>query len=79
MHELFGPEDCKKLAIFIALTFSQKLSGLPPETIFSTLMSDSLIAKGIVLYFVTDTFKVYLVENTLDDLVSLLRRVKMDD
>jgi hypothetical protein len=77
--ELFGAEDRKKLAIFTALTFSQKLSGLPPETIFSALMSDSLIAKGIVLHFVTDTFKVYLVENSLDDLVSLLKRAKMDD
>ncbi|KAG0556742.1 hypothetical protein KC19_11G076400 [Ceratodon purpureus] len=77
--ELFGTEDRKKLAIFTALTFSQKLSGLPPETIFSALMSDSLISKGIVLYFVTDTFKVYLVENSLDDLVSLLKRAKMDD
>jgi hypothetical protein len=79
LQELYGPEDRKKLAIFTALTFSQKLSGLPPETIFSALMSDSLIAKGIVLYFVTDTFKVYLVENSLDDLVSLLKRAKMDD
>lgn len=79
VQELFGPEDRKKLAIFTALTFSQKLSGLPPETIFSALMSDSLIAKGIVLHFVTDTFKVYLVENSLDDLVSLLKRAKMDD
>uniref|UniRef100_A0A7I4C3H3 W2 domain-containing protein n=1 Tax=Physcomitrium patens TaxID=3218 RepID=A0A7I4C3H3_PHYPA len=58
---------------------SLKLSGLPPETIFSALMSDALIAKGIVLYFVTDVFKVYLVENSLDDLVSLLKRAKMDD
>lgn len=79
LQELYAPEDRKKLAIFTALTFSQKLSGLPPETIFSALMSDSLIAKGIVLYFVTDTFKVYLVENSLDDSVSLLKRAKMDD
>jgi hypothetical protein len=77
--ELYGPEDRTKLAIFTALTFSQKLSGLPPETIFSALMSDTLISKGIVLHFVTDTFKVYLVENSLDDLVSLLKRAKMDD
>lgn len=76
---MYGPEDRTKLAIFTALTFSQKLSGLPPETIFSALMSDTLISKGIVLHFVTDTFKVYLVENSLDDLVSLLKRAKMDD
>lgn len=67
------------MAIFTALTFSQKLSGLPPETIFSALLSDTLIAKGTVLFFVTDAFKEYLVENSLDDLVSLLKRAKMDD
>ncbi|CAM6051618.1 unnamed protein product [Sphagnum compactum] len=77
--ELYGPEDRKKLAIFTALTFSQKLSGLPPETIFSALLSDSLVAKGLVLGFVTDAFKQYLVENSLDDLVALLKRAKMED
>jgi hypothetical protein len=79
VQELYGPEDRKKLAIFTALTFSQKLSGLPPETIFSALLSDSLVAKGLVLGFVTDAFKQYLVENSLDDLVALLKRAKMED
>jgi hypothetical protein len=79
VQELYGPEDRKKLAIFTALTFSQKLSGLPPETIFSALLSDSLVAKGLVLGFVTDAFKQYLVENSLDDLVVLLKRAKMED
>nr|PNR31878.1 hypothetical protein PHYPA_026001 [Physcomitrium patens] len=73
------PRGSQKAGHFHGSTFSQKLSGLPPETIFSALMSDALIAKGIVLYFVTDVFKVYLVENSLDDLVSLLKRAKMDD
>eukprot|EP00246_Nothoceros_aenigmaticus_P011296 TRINITY_DN301_c0_g1_i1.p1 TRINITY_DN301_c0_g1~~TRINITY_DN301_c0_g1_i1.p1 ORF type:complete len:412 (+),score=99.72 TRINITY_DN301_c0_g1_i1:296-1531(+) len=77
--ELYGPEDRKKLAVFTALTFSQKLSGLPPETIFQALLDDSLVAKGTVLSFVTDSFKEYLVENTLDDLVALLKRAKMED
>ncbi|OAE21362.1 hypothetical protein AXG93_891s1100 [Marchantia polymorpha subsp. ruderalis] len=78
-EELYGPDDRKKLAVFTALTFSQKLSGLPPETIFSALLSDSLIAKGTVLGFVTDSFKEYLVDNTLDDLIGLLKRAKMED
>jgi hypothetical protein len=77
--ELYGVDDRKKLAVFTALTFSQKLSGLPPETIFSALLSDSLIAKGTVLSFVTDTFKEYLVDNSLDDLIALLKRAKMED
>jgi hypothetical protein len=55
------------------------LSGLPPETIFAALLSDSLVAKGTVLSFVTDTFKEYLVDNSLDDLIALLKRAKMED
>ncbi len=79
LQELFEAEDRKKLAIFTALTFSQKLSGLPAETIFSALLSDSLVAKGLVLGFVTDFFKEYLVDYSLDDLVGLLKRAKMED
>ncbi|XP_031475776.1 uncharacterized protein LOC116247672 [Nymphaea colorata] len=77
--ELFEENERKKLAIFTALTFSQKLSGLPPETVFQPLLKDSLVAKGLVLLFITDFFKEYLVENSLDDLISLLKRGKMED
>ena len=77
--ELYGEDDRLKLAIFTALTFSQKLSGLPPETIFSALLKDSLVAKGTVLGFITDCFKEYLVENSFDDLVGLLKRAKIED
>ena len=77
--ELYGQDDRLKLAIFTALTFSQKLSGLPPETIFAALLKDSLVAKGTVLGFITDCFKEYLVENSFDDLVGLLKRAKIED
>lgn len=77
--ELFEDNERKKLAIFTALTFSQKLSGLPPETVFQPLLKDNLVAKGLVLSFITDFFKEYMVENSLDDLISLLKRGKMDD
>lgn len=77
--ELYGQDDRKKLAIFTALTFSQKLSGLPPETIFNALLKDSLIAKGTVLGFITECFKEYLVENSFDDLIGLLKRAKIED
>ncbi|CAN6447497.1 unnamed protein product [Victoria cruziana] len=77
--ELFEENERKKLAIFTALTFSQKLSGLPPETVFQPLLKDSLVAKGLVLSFITDFFKEYLVENSLDDLIALLKRGKMED
>ncbi|XP_072980220.1 uncharacterized protein [Typha angustifolia] len=77
--ELFEENERKKLAIFTALTFSQKLSGLPPETVFQPLFKDNLVAKGIVLSFITDFFKEYLKDNSLDDLISLLKRGKMED
>lgn len=77
--ELFEENETKKLAIFTALAFSQKLSGLPPETVFQPLLKDNLVAKGLVLAFITDFFKEYIVDNSLDDLIAILKRGKMDD
>ncbi|XP_031401368.1 protein krasavietz-like [Punica granatum] len=77
--ELFEENERKKLAIFTALAFSQKLSGLPPETVFQPLLKDNLVAKGLVLSFMTDFFKEYLVDNNLDDLISILKRGKVED
>ncbi|KAJ4721527.1 basic leucine zipper and W2 domain-containing protein 2-like [Melia azedarach] len=77
--ELFEENERKKLAIFTALAFSQKLSGLPPETVFQPLLKDNLVGKGLVLTFITDFFKEYLVDNSLDDLISILKRGKMED
>lgn len=77
--ELFEEDETKKLAIFTALAFSQKLSGLPPETVFQPLLKDNLVAKGLVLSFMTDFFKEYLVDNSLDDLIAILKRGKMED
>ncbi|CAK9168403.1 unnamed protein product [Ilex paraguariensis] len=77
--ELFEENERKKLAIFTALAFSQKLSGLPPETVLQPLLKDNLVAKGLVLSFITDFFKEYLIDNSLDDLISVLKRGKMED
>uniref|UniRef100_A0A7N0T8K3 W2 domain-containing protein n=1 Tax=Kalanchoe fedtschenkoi TaxID=63787 RepID=A0A7N0T8K3_KALFE len=77
--EMFEENERKKLAIFTALSFSQKLSGLPPETVFHPLLKDNLVAKGIVLSFVTDFFREYLVDNSVDDLIAILKRGKMED
>ena len=77
--ELFEKDESKKLSIFTALAFSQKLSGLPPETVFQPLLKDNLVGKGLVLTFITDFFKEYLVENSIDDLILLLKKGKMED
>ncbi|KAI4304195.1 hypothetical protein MLD38_039744 [Melastoma candidum] len=49
--ELFEDNERKKLAIFTALAFSQKLSGLPPETVLQPLLKDNLVGKGLVFSF----------------------------
>lgn len=77
--ELFEENERKKLAIFTALAFSQKLSGLPPETVFQPLLKDNLVGKGLVLSFITDFFKEYLIDNSLDDLISILKRGKVEE
>ncbi|KAL9676833.1 hypothetical protein QQ045_005053 [Rhodiola kirilowii] len=77
--EMFEENERKKLAIFTALSFSQKLSGLPPETVFQPLLKDNLVAKGIVLSFVTDFFREYLVDNSVDDLIAIIKRGKVED
>ncbi|XP_059317509.1 uncharacterized protein LOC132068062 [Lycium ferocissimum] len=77
--ELFEENERIKLSIFTALAFSQKLSGLPPETVLQPLLKDNLVAKGLVLSFITDFFKEYLIDNSIDDLISILKRGKMED
>ncbi|KAF7151475.1 hypothetical protein RHSIM_Rhsim02G0249700 [Rhododendron simsii] len=57
----------------------EKQSGLPPETVYHPLLKDSLVAKGLVLAFMTDFFKEYLVDNSLDSLIAIWKRRKMDD
>ncbi|KAI6695520.1 hypothetical protein NL676_023230 [Syzygium grande] len=67
--EFLEEDERKKLAIFTALAFTQKLSGLPPETVFQPLLKDNLVAKGLE----------YLVDNSLDDLIAILKRGKVED
>ncbi|KAK4353450.1 hypothetical protein RND71_028968 [Anisodus tanguticus] len=43
--ELFEENERIKLSIFTALAFSQKLSGLPPETVLQPLLKDNLRGK----------------------------------
>ncbi|GAY62293.1 hypothetical protein CUMW_216660 [Citrus unshiu] len=49
------------------------------ETVFQPLLKDNLVGKGLVLSFITDFFKEYLVDNSLDDLIAILKRGKMED
>ncbi|KAH9326962.1 hypothetical protein KI387_007140, partial [Taxus chinensis] len=61
---LFSPHS---LSLRNCLGFHQK-------RFFNSLLKDNLVAKGIVLLFITDFFKEYLVDNSFDDLIGLLKR-----
>lgn len=52
---------------------------MPPENVFTVLLNDALVAKGSVLAFITAFIKYWLKESTLDDLMLVLRRGKVED
>ncbi|CAI5947361.1 unnamed protein product [Closterium sp. NIES-64] len=76
--EMYEPEERKRLAVLTALCFSQRFTGLAPDVIFIALLNDTLVTKGTSLGFITDFFRVYLVETNMDDLVGLLKKGKVD-
>lgn len=77
--ELYGVEDRRNLAVLTALCFSQRFTGLSPDFMFSALLNDTLVAKGSALFFLTEFFKIFLKETSLDDAVGLLKRGKVDE
>eukprot|EP00271_Cylindrocystis_brebissonii_P023685 TRINITY_DN9969_c0_g1_i2.p1 TRINITY_DN9969_c0_g1~~TRINITY_DN9969_c0_g1_i2.p1 ORF type:complete len:347 (+),score=97.37 TRINITY_DN9969_c0_g1_i2:391-1431(+) len=77
--ELYSTEERQKIARLTALCFSQRFTGLAPDFVFSALLNDALVAKGTSLAFVTEFFQVFLSETSLDDLVGLLKRGKVDE
>ena len=76
--EHYGPEERDKIALVIAQVFIQRL-GVPPENVFTVLLNDVLVAKGTALAFVTVLFRGWLKESTLDELMAVLRRGRVED
>ena len=48
--------------------------GCKEKTVFQPLLKDNLMAKRLDRSFITDFFKEYLIDNSLDDLISILKR-----
>ena len=61
-----------------ARVFSMKI-GVLPDRVLMSLMNDRMIAKGTILDFITAFFKDYLATDSMDDLVQLLRKARLDD
>mmetsp|Transcript_17942 Transcript_17942/g.24820 ORF Transcript_17942/g.24820 Transcript_17942/m.24820 type:complete len:426 (-) Transcript_17942:304-1581(-) len=76
--EHYNEQQRDTLAYATALVFTRKL-GIPPENLMLVLVNDVLIAKGTMLRFVTHFFKAYLSENSMEDLLNLLKKSKIDD
>ena len=51
---------------------------MQPDRVLLAVMDDRMIAKGLVLHWVTAFFQDYLATESLDDLVALLRKTRLD-
>lgn len=76
--EHYTTEQQDKLAVATSLTFAMKL-GLPPENVFLVLINDVMVAKGTSLHFMTSFMKDFLSDASLDELMILLKRGRVDD
>ena len=65
------------IASALSQVFIQKL-GVPPENMFSVLLNDALVARGSVLAFLTIFARGFLAESTIEELMSVLKRGKVD-
>lgn len=75
--EFFDSNGRKKISIANALIFSNKL-GVLPEKVFESLENDRMIAKGTVMEFLTEFLREYLANCSMDDLIVLLKKAKME-
>ena len=76
--EHYGDAERDKIALTCALIFAQRL-GVPPENVFGVLLNDVLVQKGTSLAFLTAFCRGWLKDSTLEELVGVLRRGKLED
>lgn len=76
--EHYGPAERDKIALLLSQVFIQRL-GVPPENVFGVLLNDVMVAKGTSLSFLTCLFRAWLADSTLDELIAVLRRARVED
>lgn len=76
--EFYSQDGRQKIAMAMARIFVLKI-GVLPERVLLPLLNDRMVAKGTILAFVTDFFVDFLATESIDELVSLLKKAKMDD
>eukprot|EP00884_Botryococcus_braunii_P005038 jgi/Botrbrau1/14535/Bobra.0212s0002.1 len=75
--DFYQDEGRKKIAIATARCFAVKI-GVQPDRVLLALLNDRMVAKGVILQFVTEFFKDFLGSEGIDDLVSLLGKAKLE-
>jgi hypothetical protein len=76
--DFYDDEGRTKIAIAAARCFSGKL-GVQPDRVLQALMIDRMVAKGLVLQWITAFFQDFLATESIDDLVALLRKARLDN
>ncbi|KAF9903854.1 hypothetical protein BX616_001509 [Lobosporangium transversale] len=72
----FSPEDTNKLAMATGLFCA---SGLASLTVLTVLFKEHLVKEGLSLQFVTTVFKIYLIDQSVDQFGLNLYKVGMSD
>ncbi|KAK9908637.1 hypothetical protein WJX75_000787 [Coccomyxa subellipsoidea] len=76
--DFYNDEGRIKIAIATARCFAMKL-GVQPDRILLPMLNDRMVAKGLILQYATAFFSDYLSTESIDDLVSLLRKARLDE
>ncbi|KAL4437046.1 hypothetical protein ABPG75_004185 [Micractinium tetrahymenae] len=76
--EFYDEEGQRKIAIALARCFSMKV-GILPESILPKMLVDRLVLRGTVLQFVTEFFKEFLATDSVEHLMEVLRKARLDN
>ncbi|EFN59008.1 hypothetical protein CHLNCDRAFT_33763 [Chlorella variabilis] len=76
--EFYDDEGRRKIAIALARCFSMKV-GILPDSILPKMLLDRLVLRGAVLQFVTEFFKDFLATDSVEHLLEVLRKAKLDN
>jgi hypothetical protein len=75
--EFYDDDGRRKIAIALARCFSLKV-GILPESILPKMLIDRLVLRGTVLQFVTEFFSDFLATDSVESLLEVLRKAKLD-
>lgn len=76
--EFYTDEEKKNIAIAMSRCFVLKV-GVLPDRVLPNALEDRLVARGTIASFITDLFSDYLATESVESLVELLRKARVQD